>query len=118
MNPKKVIEELRWIVEYLEQYNMDICQQKTIRNAIDLLEKLTWVPMEDRHPKVIARYLVANRSIAPEELGGNSFSVRVMRWGGDGWRYPVHIPKEINNLIVDTVTHWMPLPELPDEVPS
>lgn len=113
MNPKKVVEELRWIVEYLEQYNMDICQQKTIRNAVDLLEKLTWVPVKERLPDEKGHYLVISElnywhgGCWDKNKDGTSRSIVVAFYdktdtiGGKNYWNHSH------------VTHWMPLPDLP-----
>jgi DNA polymerase/3'-5' exonuclease PolX len=37
MNNKKIIEELRGIADYLEKNKIDHLQQKTFRNAADLI---------------------------------------------------------------------------------
>lgn len=116
MNLKSVVKELRESAEYLNLINADLLQRRTMNAAANLLEKRSWISAEERLPDKSGRYLVANMRRAPDELGGNSFSVKIFRWSEDikGWRYPVHIPEEINNEIIDTVTHWMPLPELPE----
>ena len=72
-----------------------------------------WVPVTEQLPTERGYYLAVIKRIAPDELGGNNTRVKIMRWMGEDWRYPLHIPKWINEAITETVTHWMPLPELP-----
>jgi len=112
---KKIVQELRGIVEYLEKCNIDHLQRETMRNAADIIERLTWISVKERLPECRGYYLAAIERTAPEELGGNSTNVKIMRWMGEDWRYAYHIPEWINKEIMDKVTHWMPLPELPKE---
>ena len=72
-----------------------------------------WAPVTERLPTERGYYLAVVKRIAPDDLGGNNTRVKIMRWMGEDWRYPLHIPKWINEAITETVTHWMPLPELP-----
>lgn len=74
-----------------------------------------WIDSEKRQPDAAGRYLVCLKREAPEDLGGNSRRIAILRWTGEGWRLPVHFPTWINDEIRETVTHWMPLPKLPRE---
>lgn len=74
-----------------------------------------WVPVAERLPTERGYYLAVIKRIAPDELGGNLTNVKIMRWLGEDWRYPLHIPEWINEAITETVTHWMPLPNPPKE---
>lgn len=73
-----------------------------------------WISTKYEVPAENGYYLVVVKTTAPEELGGNKIEVKRMRWHDCGWRYPVHYPEWINDEIDHFVTHWMPLPELPE----
>lgn len=65
-----------------------------------------WVSMNDRPPDVYGPYLVALDTIIP------GLNINVHWWTGNGvedyWR-----GAEVGSRITN-VTHWMPLPELPE----
>lgn len=72
-----------------------------------------WVKATEQLPVERGYYLACVKRTAPEELGGDSVSIKIMRWMGEDWRYAYHIPKWINEEVKDTVTYWMPLPTPP-----
>lgn len=73
-----------------------------------------WISVKDRLPKETGRYLVVKKRIAPDNLGGNSTDIVILRFSvDDGFKMPAHIPDWINKKINEEVTHWMPLPQLP-----
>ena len=73
-----------------------------------------WISVNDKLPKETGRYLVVKKRIAPDELGGNSTDIVILRFSvDDGFKMPTHIPNWINEKINEEVTHWMPLPKLP-----
>ena len=75
-----------------------------------------WVDIREESPEKPGRYLVALRRKAPESLGGNQCKVTILRFRPDGnFQYPVHFPDWINDEIEETITHWMPLPDLPEK---
>lgn len=74
-----------------------------------------WVSVDDRLPDKTGRYLVLKNRIAPDCLGGNRTDIVILRFFVDeGFRIPTHIPDWINEEINEEVTHWMPLPQLPN----
>lgn len=75
-----------------------------------------WIPVSERLPEELGHYLAVVKRIAPDEFGGSGTRIRIMRWLGDDWRYAHHIPEWINQKITETVTHWMYLPKLPEEL--
>lgn len=74
-----------------------------------------WTAMINQSPKTTGRYIVCVRRLAPDDLGGNKTRITILRWLGNDWRIPTHFPDWINDEIEEYVTHWMYLPELPDE---
>lgn len=74
-----------------------------------------WIPVSKILPKERGYYLAVVKRVAPEDLGGNAFMVKIMRWMGHDWRYAYHVPGWINEKITDTVTYWIPLPQPPKE---
>ena len=92
------------LCDALEKANAEIAR---------LREAQRWIPVSERLPTERGYYLVVVKRIAPDELGGNNTRVKIMRWMGEDWRYPVHIPEWINEAITETVTHWQPLPAAP-----
>lgn len=85
--------------------------------AVDTTSEITgqWVNIRSKSPEKPGRYLVALRRNAPESLGGNQYKVTILRFRPDGnFQYPVHFPDWINDEIEETITHWMPLPDLPE----
>lgn len=74
-----------------------------------------WIDVQVQSPEKPGRYLVSLRRKAPESLGGNQHKVTILRFRPDGnFQYPVHFPDWINDEIEETITHWMPLPGLPN----
>lgn len=74
-----------------------------------------WISVKDRLPDKTGRYLVLKNRIAPDCLGGNRTDIVILRLFVDkGFRMPTHIPDWINEEINEEVTHWMPLPEMPE----
>lgn len=72
-----------------------------------------WIPITEKLPQKTGYYLTSLSRKASEEFGGNSTSIKIMRFMGEDWRYAHHFPEWINSEIKDTVTHWMPLPKKP-----
>ena len=73
-----------------------------------------WISVKDRLPKETGRYLTVKKRIAPDDFGGNSTNIIILRFTvDDGFKMPTHIPDWINEKINEEITHWMPLPEPP-----
>ena len=108
------------LVELFYDNNM-ICDQKIEGLADDVMDIIAhsvtvqeWISVYDRLPEETGRYLVVKKRIAPDELGGNSTDIVILRFSvDDGFKMPTHIPDWINEKINEEVTHWMPLPEPP-----
>ena len=77
-----------------------------------------WISVEDEPPKENGRYLVRYKrdvNLGDEETVHED-EIRIMRFFvDDGWRYPI-ICNDHVRLVNEEVTHWMPLPEAPEEV--
>lgn len=76
---------------------------------------MDWIDVQHNQPHENGKYLTVIDRKAPENLGGNKTYVCITRYINGKWRTPVHIPRWINDEITDTVTHWQPLPPLPNE---
>ena len=108
------------LVKLFYDNNM-ICDQKIEGLADDVMDLIShgvtvqeWISVDDRLPKETGRYLVVKKRIAPDDFGGNSTDIVILRFSvDDGFRMPIHIPDWINKKINEEVTHWMPLPETP-----
>lgn len=74
-----------------------------------------WISSYDKLPSENGRYLVVINRTAPEELGGDSTDIKILRIIDGEWRYGRHIPEWINNVIKDEVMLWQRLPEPPKE---
>ncbi len=72
-----------------------------------------WIDASEKAPTENGRYLVCLERLASENLGGNSRSIKILRWTDEGWRLPRHFPEWINDAITERVTHWQALPEMP-----
>lgn len=76
-----------------------------------------WHNAISKTPEEEGRYLVALKRTAPETFGGNTTTIRILRYtSNNGFHLPVHFPAWINDVLKEEVTHWMPLPNLPGEV--
>ena len=107
---EKLVELLDIIIQPGQKTLGDIADH-LITNGVTVQE---WISVKDRLPKETGRYLVVKKRIAPDELGGNSTDIVILRFNvDDGFKMPTHIPDWINEKINEEVTHWMPLPQLP-----
>lgn len=105
--PEEVIDALDLAVESLS--NSNPAQEEKLFSG-------EWIDAQGQSPEKPGRYLVVLRRYAPESLGGNQCKVTILRFRPDGnFQYPVHFPDWINDEIEETITHWMPLPDLPEK---
>lgn len=74
-----------------------------------------WIDAGEKLPTEKGQYLVCLERLAPEDLGGSSRRIRILRWTDEGWRLPRHFPEWINEALTERVTHWQALPEMPKE---
>ena len=93
----------------------DDCVTDALREAADLIERLTaerdalrekvprWISVDDRHPKPGTRVLATDGVFVGEAY----------RTSADTWRRYDGIA--MRDCIGSVVTHWMPLPEAPEE---
>ena len=91
------------------------CQENLLDKAADLIERLTaenaalrekvpqWISVDDRHPKPGTRVLAMDGVFVGEAY----------RTSADTWRRYDGIA--MRDCIGSVVTHWMPLPEAPEE---
>lgn len=89
---------------------------------------MEWIPAGEQLPKETGKYLtVIYRQINVEPgkkwlLGDEGPYIRITpyHYGPDGetkqWYLPSHSPEWINDAITEIVTHWMPLPEIPEDL--
>lgn len=89
---------------------------------------LEWIPAGEQLPKENGRYLTViyrQINVEPEKKGilgedGPCIRITPYYYGPDHktrkWFLPHHSPDWINEAITDTVTHWMPLPEIPEDL--
>lgn len=90
-------------VEHLAGAAADLIERLTAENA-ELREKVPqWVSVEDRHPKTGTRVLATDGVFVGEAY----------RTSADTWRRYDGIA--MRDCIGSVVTHWMPLPEAPEE---
>ena len=109
---EKLVELLDRFV-YDEWYGNGDIAEKLISNGVTVQK---WISVKDRLPDETGRYLAVKKRIAPDELGGNSTDIVILRFSvDDGFKMPTHIPDWINEKINEEVTHWMTLPEPPKE---
>lgn len=106
---KEIVQELRWIVEYLESINADHLQRKTMMEAADLIESLTWIPVKikpevkSRHYLVLSKMNLAHGGTWEDNKGDARRNMKVAYYDCTGkFNQPY-------------VTHWMPLPTPPKE---
>lgn len=96
-----------------EYYDLDVCcqggEKDILKDAADAIEELLaavpkWVSVEDEPPK---------------EKGDYWCNVRSYNFDDTYYQHEVWFDGEffvIDGAHTDRVTHWMPLPELPEEV--
>ena len=73
-----------------------------------------WIRAKDMEPQKNGHYITIVHRVAPEELGGNEKRIKILRWNNGDWKYPIHFPISINEVVTEKVTHWMKLPKFPD----
>lgn len=79
-----------------------------------------WIPVTERLPEENGRVLVVLKEDAEAEKLGfdlHDTTIKIMMYSTQtGFNLPHHIPEWINEAIKQEVTHWLPLPELPEGV--
>jgi hypothetical protein len=109
ISKEKLLQEINEIggYPYIDLVMVGICalvdRQPTINQ---------WVSVEERLPAEDGRYLVVLHTKRNEE---ERVKTTMMRFLDGKWKYPHYVPEWLNNEITQTVTHWMPLPELPKQ---
>jgi len=87
--------------QYTETTNASVCSKELMKQAADAIEALSkpkWIPVTEQLPEPYTWVLV---SAEKHEVAFDAF------YDGTQWKDAV-----LNGLIV---THWMPLPEPPEE---
>lgn len=122
MTEKEIIQTLRICATHIEkgcglcpQMKYVRCTERLADEAITMIERLTaenaalrekvpqWVSVDDRHPKPGTRVLATDGVFVGEAY----------RTSADTWRRYDGIA--MRDCIGSVVTHWMPLPEAPEE---
>lgn len=76
---------------------------------------MKWIPSITL-PEKNGHYLVVlKRDGDVDGMEIHDRNVKILRFHDGWWRLPVHIPEWINETLTQEVTHWMELPELPEE---
>jgi hypothetical protein len=99
----ELIKKLRQLAE--EQF-FDYERQPYLQaaDAIEELSKPKWIPVTERLPDVFKHVLVNIPGMAPHPTVQEAFREKNGMWYSNGFRY-----------LADEITHWMPLPEPPEE---
>ncbi|MFA5385094.1 MAG: DUF551 domain-containing protein [Eubacteriales bacterium] len=110
MNYNKTVKELRDIADLYEEMGVDHLQRKTMREAADMIERLTWVSVEERLPEYFKDYGFSKVVWCLDAHGKTGFGIYQKELQHKGWFIGGGAGE--NSAII---THWMPLPELPGE---
>ena len=100
--------DIKEAIEVLKDENRDICYgtsytEDAIKTAIEALERTCWIPVSERLPEKDKSVFVFT------DCGETDFAYighTTGHWFTNGM------------LLIPTVTHWMPLPEPPEQVPD
>ena len=90
-------------IVHLHEAAIDLIERLTAENAALREEVPQWISVEDRHPKTGTRVLATDGVFVGEAY----------RTSADTWRRYDGIA--MRDCIGSVVTHWMPLPEAPEE---
>ncbi len=101
----KVLFNLNTLMENCADMNADTLEfNERITKGLELLERQQWISIEDKMPDYDGDYLCSIKNPQP---------------CGNIWKYCKVVNCSMNKWIIEddgeTVTHWMPLPELPKE---
>ena len=110
--------------EFIKTVEMVVEDTPTVSviTAIDITNGVTvqkWIPISERLPEEDGRYLVVkkifNNSIIQDVLSFAKDGRKVDKYDlHRGWKNVWHYyDSEWGHITVDSVTHWMPLPEAP-----
>ena len=99
-------------IEANQEYPEDKLIRKGLRIARKSIENAPtvnhWIPVEDALPEKTGYYLVCDSTIVAEGMRGRQdVSKYVIGRHGGHWYGAIHR---------ECITHWMPLPEPPEEV--
>lgn len=76
-----------------------------------------WIDVTDRLPEANGRYLVVLHTEGNIGFEIDKTEILIMKFNRvNGWRLPVHFPKEINDSLNQEVLYWQPLPDLPKKI--
>ncbi len=79
----------------------------TVTNLLEQIKDLSkpkWIPVAERLPDVFKHVLVNIPGMAPHPTVQEAFREKNGMWYSNGFRYEA-----------DDITHWMPLPQPPEE---
>jgi len=109
MENKRIVAELRGIVDGLKAINVDHLQQKTMTEAADIIESLTWVSVDEKLPKCDSKYGVSNVVWCADAQGKVGFGIYqdgTAQLQNEGW----FIAGKAGEGDIK-ITHWMPIPK-------
>ena len=73
-----------------------------------------WISVEDRLPDQCGHYLVMIKTDGNIGFEVHSHLIRIVYFRSDGWRLSHHFPEWIHQALKQEITHWQPLPDLPE----
>ena len=110
-NHGEIINELRSIVDFLKDINADHLQQKTMTEAADIIENLTWISATERLPECDDKYGVSKVVWCADAHGKVGFGIYqsgTIQLQNEGWFISGRAGEEDIK-----ITHWMPIPKPP-----
>ena len=120
LTSERIEEALHYLVPIYDSAHLDGYKRNlgTALAALRAEQERQWISVEDRLPDKTGKYLVFYH-----EWSDGAFlptyedcTIRTMRFmNNNKWRYPVCIDKRCEADTHREVTHWMPLPEPPEE---
>lgn len=105
----KIIRELRGIANTYEEMGVDRLQRETMCEAADIIESLTWIPVSKKLPECDEKFGCSKVVWALDAYRKTGFGIYQKRLRDEGWFIGGRAGE--NSVVI---THWMPLPELPD----
>lgn len=109
MENKRIVAELRGIVDGLKAINVDHMQQKTMTEAANIIEKLSWVSVDERLPECDPGYGVSKIvwcADAWSRLGFGIYQDGTAQLQNEGWFTGGKVGEDSVK-----ITHWMPIPK-------
>lgn len=109
MNDKELIARLIELAEWADanEWEVPIDLGDTIMEAVERLKRMQWIPVGERLPEPGKEVLAHWRVLSGENV--IDFAYQMDGSMGEDWRFKNWVAPP------DVVTHWMPMPEPPEE---